>query len=324
MINESPTLSQRVAVGGLPVSEALQYAMELGAALRRIHSEGRVHGALTPEAVILSPSGLELLAVPPGAGQGKTAYTAPEQFQGQAPDVCTDIFSFGAVLYEMLTGRPPFHGDTTEALAASVTGSVPAPIGQPGLDRLISICLAKDRSVRWQRMQQVIMELKLLSTTARRAETGAVALQKRIESSWRNAMDQLELRLAARLEEHERAVGNLLRAADEELASRQEASLRSTSEALDEVHAQFGEVDKQLALSRENNGHTAKAAEEALLTIADLRTHVTAEVQGLKDKLQAHSVAIESTRSCVGRTDNLVERVVEALEALQSMVIEHA
>ena len=310
MTNNSRTLSQRLTAGGMPVSEALRYAMELADALRSMHSVGRAHGALTPDSVLLTPSGLQLLPAEPEAIEALVPYIAPERLQGHAPDACTDIYAFGAVLYEMLTGKCPFGGDTPEALEDSISHGIPAPIGEPRLDRLVSTCLAKDRGGRWQRMQQVVMDLKLLSATERRAGMGASPRYSRIEASLRSEMQQIEACLATQLEQHKKAVADLLLAADEELSRRQAESLQALSKELNAVRGELGNFDGQFAA-------VAQRAEEATAAARN-------QIEGLRTAVEAQAAAIESVQSATVRTDDLVERVVETLESLQGIVFEQS
>ena len=107
-ISESTkTLRQLLSEGRLPVQDGLRYAALLADALRRIHDEGRCHGGVTPDAIALTATGLELLPAVQGVTR-VTSYTAPEIAAHNKPsDSRSDIFSFGAVVFEMLTGRRP-------------------------------------------------------------------------------------------------------------------------------------------------------------------------------------------------------------------------
>src|SRR6187399_3156086 len=109
----SPTLAQRLSSGKLPAPEALRLAMLLADSLRKLHDVGRCHGALTPGHVLLTGGGLELLPAEEPAVAGP--YTAPEVLQNGSPDQCSDIFSFGAILFEMLSGRRAFENGDTES-----------------------------------------------------------------------------------------------------------------------------------------------------------------------------------------------------------------
>ena len=100
-----------------------------------------------------------------------TPYTAPELLEGHRADCGSDVFAFGAVVYEMFSGRRAFEGDGPAALSVAINTSTPPSCGIAAVDRLISNCLAKDPAARWQRMHKILMELKLLTVLARRAET---------------------------------------------------------------------------------------------------------------------------------------------------------
>jgi methyl-accepting chemotaxis protein len=280
------SLAQRMSQGRLPVHDALRYALILAEALRKLHETGQVHGAVSPDSISLTRSGLELL--PPSGIEGEiTAYTAPEVVLGAAPDSRSDIFSFGALVYEMLTGRTAFHAETREALAEAITGTAPPPSGSPAIDRLVASCLAKDPGARLQRVQKLILELKLLAVAVRRAEA-ARALP---ESVARQDFDRLETQFAARIASLEQSIAGF----EQRLASLEQA-----------VNRLPGDLD---ALHRE---------------AMHLREQVADDLGMLEKTLKAHQASIESTRTAVAQTDDLVERVVEALESLQSVVLEHA
>ncbi len=124
------TLSQRIGDGGLAIDEALSVFRQLAAALGAIHGEGLVHRDLRPDSVAVTPEGRavlfdfglmreegqELSIAPPGAWTGLPLYTAPEQDSGRAADHRSDLFSFGAILHEVLTGAPAFKAPTEVAV----------------------------------------------------------------------------------------------------------------------------------------------------------------------------------------------------------------
>lgn len=188
------TLARRVAAGRLPLDEALQVGIHVAEALAAAHRQGIVHGDIKPANVMLSSSaagpvaklldfGLaELAPAPaiagragtgrtfdPGAAPGTLPYMAPEQFQGKRRDARSDIFALGCVLYEMLTGRRAFAGDTQASIiSAIVNGDQPRPravepLTPPALDDLVARCLAKDPDERHQSAVAVAEELRRIA-----------------------------------------------------------------------------------------------------------------------------------------------------------------
>src|SRR5712691_8152254 len=151
---EGETLSERLAKGPLPLEQTLRYGTEIADALDRAHRQGIVHRDLKPGNVMLTKSGVKLLDFglakamePPSARSGLTAlptaahnltqegtvlgtfqYMAPEQLEGKEADARTDIFAFGAVFYEMATGKKAFEGKSQALLIASILTSDPAPV----------------------------------------------------------------------------------------------------------------------------------------------------------------------------------------------------
>jgi len=193
------SLSDCLREGKLPQAEALEYAVALGQELCRIHAAGRIHGALSPEAIVLKDGGLELL--PADAGGEITPYTAPEVLAGVPSDVLSDVFSFGAVVYEMLSGRRAFEGDSPEALAKAIAESQPPSCGVAAIDGLIQTCIAKDRGARFQRVEKILMELKLAAIAGRLGQLPATArwevVAARLESELCNVQRSLALQAAA-------------------------------------------------------------------------------------------------------------------------------
>ena len=176
-LNDIRTLAHRLSEGRLPLAEALHYAMQLAESLSRLREAGKAHCAVTPGNLALVAGGVELLPASQGSPATITAYSAPEVVRGGAADARSDIFSFGAILFELLTGRRAFNGQTRD---------IPAS-GNPALDRLVGPCLASDPDARAARIGKVMMELKLLSVAARRtgtaagSETGNEAILARID-----------------------------------------------------------------------------------------------------------------------------------------------
>jgi uncharacterized membrane-anchored protein YhcB (DUF1043 family) len=346
------TLRQRLGEGRIPVQEGLRYAALLAEALRKLHDDGRAHGSVTPDAVALTADGLDLLPAVPGIRV--TAYTAPEVACDRKPaDARSDIFSFGAVLFEVLTGRRAFEGETEAAMMESLCGAPAPPSGSPSVDRLLAGCLGKEPSTRWQRVQKVQLELKLLTAAARRASALPAAAVS--DAAFREEMAKFEERVNAKLHAHEQAGVEIQ---------------RTTSEAVNSLRGQLNALGAQLSAAQEqvNRGmdigpvieaageRIAANAQRGIETLAqrlahleqnphvpvepfaevenglknlrqqltDLHQHVADDMHEFELNLKAQSSAIDSARTAMAQTDDLVERVVEALESLQSTVLEQS
>src|SRR5580692_9612986 len=172
---EGETLAQRLERGPLPLEQVLKFGAQIADALDKAHRSGVVHRDLKPGNIMLTPTGAKLLdfglakpAVPLASGATLTAtsmrttpmtqegtvvgtfqYMSPEQIEGKDLDGRSDIFSLGAVLYEMLTGQRAFEGKSQLSVASAILEKEPAPISTtkqlipPALDRAIRRCLAK-------------------------------------------------------------------------------------------------------------------------------------------------------------------------------------
>jgi Tol biopolymer transport system component len=192
---EGETLEQRLNKGAVPVNQALQYAIETAEALDKAHRSGIVHRDLKPGNIMLTKGGAKLLdfglaksgtSVEPVAGlsmlpttpPGLTAqgtilgtfqYMAPEQLEGKEADARTDIFAFGAVLYETLTGKKAFEAKSQASLIASILEHQPPPpstvqpLAPSAVDRVVATCLAKDPDDRWQSARDLVRELRWIA-----------------------------------------------------------------------------------------------------------------------------------------------------------------
>jgi Tol biopolymer transport system component len=157
--------------GPLPLAKAVEYAGEILDALDAAHRKGLVHRDLKPANILVSKQGVKLLdfglakQVPPvgteatvtkgltvaGSILGTVQYMSPEQLQGKPVDARSDLFSFGCVLYELLTGKRAFEGENPASVIAAVLEREPEPLEiSPPLDRVVERCLAKDPDRRFQ------------------------------------------------------------------------------------------------------------------------------------------------------------------------------
>lgn len=192
---EGETLEQRLSKGPLPLEQVLRYAAQIADALAKAHKLGITHRDLKPSNVMLTKSGAKLmdfgLAKQAGpaplaaaltdmtmeqsklTGEGTIVgtfqYMAPEQLEGKDADARTDIFAFGELLHEMVTGKPAFSAKSRASLIAAILTTEPPPISQlqpltpPALERVVKKCLAKDPDERWQSASDLATELKWLA-----------------------------------------------------------------------------------------------------------------------------------------------------------------
>ena len=188
---EGDTLADRLKKGALPLDQALQYGIEIADALDKAHRQGVVHRDLKPGNIMLTKTGAKLLdfglakmtaaetnagglsALPTeaqpltkeGSILGTFQYMAPEQLEGNEADARSDIFAFGSVLYEMVTGKRAFEGKSQASLIAAILEHEPPAMSTlqtmtpPVLDHVVRRCLAKDPDERWQTAHDLTAEL---------------------------------------------------------------------------------------------------------------------------------------------------------------------
>lgn len=214
---EGETVADRLKKGSLPSELVLRYGIEISNALDKAHKQGIVHRDLKPGNIMLTKSGAKLLDFglarfqPPSAEAvmsgvsalateahknhtaegtivGTFQYMAPEQLEGKEADPRTDIFAFGVVLYEMITGQKAFAGKSQASLIAAILEKDPPPISSlqpmtpPALDRVVKTCLAKDPDDRWQSAHDLMSELKWIREGSSQAGIPAPVLTRR---KWR-------------------------------------------------------------------------------------------------------------------------------------------
>ena len=216
---EGQTLKQRIAGEAvdeprsaghrpaLPLNEILALAMQVADALGAAHQKGIIHRDIKPGNIFLTergpakvldfglakmtrPSSLPAdasteLQTAAGVVAGTVHYMSPEQALGQAVDERTDLFSLGAVLYEMATGRIPFPGPTVSEAIAQILDGQPEAIARfnynvpPELERIIRKCLEKERENRYQSAKELQVDLRRLKRETETAEVGAGSARPR-------------------------------------------------------------------------------------------------------------------------------------------------
>jgi len=202
---EGETLRDRLRGGPLPVRKAIEYALQITRGLAAAHDKGIVHRDLKPENLFLTSDGrvkildfgLAKLMLPttqgesgdaltmqaatePGLVMGTVGYMSPEQVRGKAADQRSDIFAFGAILYEMMSGQRAFHGDSAAETMSSILKDDPPELTEtnrnvpPALERIVRHCLEKNPAERFQSARDVGFNLEALTEISASSPSSAV------------------------------------------------------------------------------------------------------------------------------------------------------
>jgi eukaryotic-like serine/threonine-protein kinase len=213
---DGETLADRLKKGSIQMQQALIWGVQIADGLDKAHHAGIIHRDLKPGNIMITKSGVKLLdfglakfqaagsdqivaGLSEIATQGKdlTAegtilgtlqYMSPEQLEGKPTDARTDIFAFGSVIYEMLTGKKAFEGKSQASLIAAILEKNPVPMNEiqpmtpPVLDRIVRKCLEKDPDQRWQSAADLASELKWIGEGALQSQFPIAKSRKNILS----------------------------------------------------------------------------------------------------------------------------------------------
>jgi serine/threonine protein kinase/Tol biopolymer transport system component len=191
---EGETLREKLRNGPIPIRKAVEYALQTARGLAAAHDKGIVHRDLKPENLFVTDDGhvkildfgLAKLTRPeeqsgaadaatvqaitePGLVMGTVGYMSPEQVRGKAADPRSDLFSFGAILYEMISGKRAFHGETTADTMSAILKEEPPELSEtarnvpPGLERIVRHCLEKNPAQRFQSARDLAFDLEVLT-----------------------------------------------------------------------------------------------------------------------------------------------------------------
>jgi serine/threonine protein kinase len=220
---DGKTLKHHISGNPLPSDELLELAIQIADALRAAHAQGIIHRDIKPANIFVTKLGNakildfglakfapvaedglsamptatgDFLLTSPGSAVGTIAYMSPEQARGEELDARTDLFSFGAVLYEMATGRMAFPGNTAAVMHDAILNRAPAPASQvnrglpPKLDEIIGKALEKNRKLRYQNAADIRTDLQRLkrdteSATVSPATSAVAGAGRKLGLGWK-------------------------------------------------------------------------------------------------------------------------------------------
>jgi len=193
---EGQSLKDLIAKKDLSINKTIDFAMQICAGLAKAHQAGIIHRDIKPQNILIDKDGRirildfglaklkpDAMLTRTGSTLGTVAYMSPEQAQGEEADHRSDIFSFGVLLYEMITTQLPFKGEHEAAIAYSIVNETPEPLARykanvpETLQRLVEKALRKDLNTRYQNATDIIADLKELqkqSTTQAALSTKSI------------------------------------------------------------------------------------------------------------------------------------------------------
>src|ERR1700758_5470768 len=211
---DGETLRERLRNGALPIRKVIDHAIQVAKGLAAAHSKGIVHRDLKPENLFLTNDGrVKILdfglakltrpeattgsgdaptmqvATEAGVVMGTAGYMSPEQVRGKPADARSDIFAFGAILYEMISGKRAFHGETAADTMSAILKEEAPELSEtarnvpPGLDRVVRHCLEKHPEQRFQSARDLAFDLEALTELSASTKSGAQAAVQHVEAS---------------------------------------------------------------------------------------------------------------------------------------------
>lgn len=221
---EGETLRDKLRIGPIQIRKAVDYALQVTRGLAAAHDKGIVHRDLKPENLFLTDDGhvkildfgLAKLTQPgnasgaadaatiqaitePGLIMGTVGYMSPEQVRGKAADSRSDLFAFGAILYEMISGKRAFHGETAADTMSAILKEDPPELSEtarnvpPGLERIVHHCLEKNPAQRFQSARDLVFDLEVLSEVSQTPRSGSLpsAVRQEIRADSRRKLVQI-------------------------------------------------------------------------------------------------------------------------------------
>ena len=211
---EGESLRERLRPGALSSRKAIDYAQQIAKGLAAAHEKGIVHRDLKPENLFITSDGRAKIldfglakfthpetnlsdeaptlqvATEAGTVMGTVGYMSPEQVRGKPTDSRSDIFSFGAILYEMLSGKRAFHGDSAADTMSAILKEEPADLSEtnrnvsPALERIVRHCLEKSPAERFQSARDVAFNLEALTDVSISSRAGIQVLPEQKSRPW--------------------------------------------------------------------------------------------------------------------------------------------
>src|SRR5215469_12211184 len=211
---DGATLRERLRSGPLPIRKAVEYAQQIARGLAAAHDKGIVHRDLKPENIFLTNDGrvkildfglaklthaesteddqalTQTVQSDPGTVLGTVGYMSPEQVRGKPADARSDLFSFGAILYEMISGKRAFHSESPAETMSAIVKEEPPELTQtnrnvpPAMEHIVRHCLEKNPQERFQSARDVAFDLEIMSGISGPSKSGISAVPLRWQMRW--------------------------------------------------------------------------------------------------------------------------------------------